>query len=107
MESLEPSFQQDLNGDGVIGPTVTAGNSTAGETGTAAAQTITVTDPPANSSTNVDGVTTLFAQTAAALLAQFGAAGFQNGPNNGGLVGAPLSQAHSADDTSFLTKPHS
>jgi parallel beta-helix repeat protein len=86
--------------------TVTAINSTAGETGTSAALTITVTDPPANSSTNVDGVTTLFAQTAAALLAQFGAAGFQNGTHNGGPVGAPLSQAHSTEDTQFLAKPH-
>jgi hypothetical protein len=81
--------------------TVTATNSTAGETGTSAAQTITVTDPPANSSTNVDGV------TAAALLAQFGAAGFQGGTNSGGPVGAPPSQAPSTEDTLFLTKPHS
>ena len=75
-------------------------------TGSSAAQTVTVTNPPANSSTNGDETAALFARTAA-LLAQFAAAGFQNGPNNGGPVGAPLSQAHSADDTPFLTKPHS
>jgi hypothetical protein len=44
---------------------------------------------------------------AAALLAQFGAAGFQSGTNNGGPVGAPPSQAHSTEDTLFLTTPHS
>ena len=85
---------------------VTAVNSTAGETGTSAALTIMVTDPSASSSTNGDGVTTLFAQTAAALLAQFGAAGFQNETHNGGPVGAPLSQARSTEDTQFLAKPH-
>src|SRR5262249_9509716 len=86
--------------------TVTASNSTPGETATSAAQTITVTDPPANSSTNVDGVGTLFAHTAAALLAQFAAAGFNGETNNGGPIGAP-SQAHLTEDTSFLAKPHS
>jgi parallel beta-helix repeat protein len=86
--------------------TVTATNSTAGETGTSAAQTITVTDPPADSSGNVKEVAIAFTHTAAALLAQFGAAGFQGGTNNGGPIGAP-SQAHWTEDTSFLAKPHS
>ena len=51
------------------------------------------------------GLAPAFAQTAAALLAQFGAAGFQGGTNSGGPIGAPP-QAHVTEDTSFLTKPH-
>jgi hypothetical protein len=86
---------------------VTAGNSTSGEAGISPAQTIAVTDPPADSTINVDGAATLLAQTAATLLAQFGAAGFHSGTNSGGPVGATPSQAHLTDDTSFLTKPHS
>src|SRR5262249_25645300 len=42
--------------------TVTATNSTTGEAGTSAAQTITVTDPPANSTGRVDEGATAFAQ---------------------------------------------
>src|SRR5262249_18734755 len=78
--------------------TVTATNSTAGEAGTSAAQTITVTDPPANSSGSVDKIDL-------ALLAQFGAAGFQGATNIAGPIGAPP-QAYLAEDTSFLTTPH-
>lgn len=86
--------------------TVTATNSTAGEEGTSAAQTITVTDPPANSIGRVDDEgATAFANAAAALIAQFGAAGFQAGADRGGPIGAPP-QAHLMEDTSSLTKPH-
>jgi hypothetical protein len=85
---------------------ITATNSTPGEEGTSATQTIKVTDPPATSDGNVDTVAAPFAQTAAALLAQFGAAGFQGGKNSGGPIGAPP-QAHLTEDTLFLTKPHS
>jgi hypothetical protein len=96
--------------------TVTASNSTPGETGTSAAQTIKVTDPPAGS-TSSDGTPTLGAPPAwggnagllAALLTQYAAAGFQSesksGFGGGVITTTPKSESPFDHNDPVLTKP--
>jgi ribosomal protein L6P/L9E len=96
--------------------TVTASNSTSGETGTSAAQTIKVTDPPAGS-TSSDSTPTLGAPPAwggnagplAALLTQYAAAGFQSesksGFGGGVITTTPNSDSPFDHNDPVLTKP--
>ena len=96
--------------------TVTASNKTRGETGTSAAQTIAVTDPPAGS-TSSDSTLTLGAPPAsvgnagplAALLTQYAAAGFQSESKSGSGGGAVTTTLNSESPVdhhdSVLTKP--
>ncbi|MEH2486799.1 beta strand repeat-containing protein [Bradyrhizobium sp. AZCC 2230] len=92
--------------------TVTASNTTTGETATSGSQTMTVTDPPAGPSGG--GAVSLPAGTAigwpqghidrlAALMDQFSAAGFRGGPSG------PISSAfypQAGPENQFLAAPH-
>ena len=96
--------------------TVTATNSTPGETGTSAAQTIKVRDPPAGSAGS-DSTLTLGAPAAwggnagplAALLTQYAAAGFQSESKSafggGAVTTTPNSESPFDHHDPVLTKP--
>ena len=74
---------------------VTATNSTAGESATSLPQIITVTDPPATISQNYQGL---------ALLNQFLAAGFHE-QNGIPIVASSRTEINSSGEA-FLTQPH-
>jgi hypothetical protein len=87
---------------------VTASNTTSGETASTASQTLNVTDPPAEPSTVLLSSATNTAPVVhlAALFDQFVAAGFHNEHSSVGQV-ASLSSFHvGQEDSPFLAHPH-
>lgn len=88
--------------------TVTASNTTPGETATSAAQTITVTDPPATSggagaasSPHAGPIDRLVA-----LMDQFAAAGFHGHHTGAGAITSMFGSNGGHEDLAFLATPH-
>jgi hypothetical protein len=97
--------------------TVTASNTTPGETATSAAQTITVTDPPATTSGVGPSASPLGATVAStpnpgqidrlvALMDQFTAAGFHEDQTGIGAITSMFGSNGSHEDLAFLATPH-
>ncbi len=113
--TLHSSYQG--KGNRVNTLTVTATNTTFGETATSPPGTITVTDPPATiSNTNPDRTPLKQAlepspnpapfNQFSALLDQFSAADFHNDRNGAGQMMASSPLQSGLEDLSFLTRPH-
>ena len=97
--------------------TVTASNTTTGETATAAAQTITVTDPPAAMSAAAPSVLPRGGAVAstpnrdqighlAALMEQFTAAGFHEDHAGAGAITSTFGSIGGHESLAFLATPH-
>ncbi|MCC8960341.1 hypothetical protein H8B02_45170, partial [Bradyrhizobium sp. Pear77] len=84
--------------------TVTASNSTSGETGTSAAKTITVTDPPLAGSAGELNASA--PGHFAALMNQFMAAGFHNDHYGAGAIASSFDPKGGQEDSAFLATPH-
>ncbi len=97
--------------------TVTASNTTSGETATSAAQTITVTDPPAMTSGGGPNALPRGGTVAStpnpgqidrlvALMDQFTAAGFHEDQTGAGAITSMFGSNGSHEDLAFLATPH-
>jgi hypothetical protein len=97
--------------------TVTASNTTSGETATSAAQTITVTDPPAVRSSDGPSASPRGGTVASspnlgqidrlvALMDQFTAAGFHEDQTGAGAITSMLGSNGSHEDLAFLATPY-
>jgi adhesin HecA-like repeat protein len=87
---------------------VTASNTTSGETASSASQILNVTDPPALTSTSPPSPTVKAAPVAhlAALFDQFLAAGFHNEHSGAGQLASLSSWQHGQEDSALLAHPH-
>ncbi|OKO75200.1 hypothetical protein AC628_20560, partial [Bradyrhizobium sp. NAS96.2] len=87
--------------------TVTASNGTSGETGTSAAKSITVTDPPVTTSAGEPNASAPgHLDSLAALMNQFMAAGFHNDHYGAGAIASSFDPKGGQEDPAFLATPH-